>query len=236
MSSASRLSQVRSARPPARWARTRLVLSEPGLGAGADREVGEGLGDVALADPDGPVEDDGLAGLQPAQGGEVADLGGGQLGEAVKSNPSRVASVSNRARRIRRARDMDWRREISSWHRTWRKSRWPSSPAWAWARRASRVASMPDSFRFAQRGGERAAVGDGDGGHGGFLLFDGGEDAAGARRMRPRALSQPRVRPGCGSGPARRRRGRPAGRPRLAGPPAPPMACGHLDDDLVRQG
>ena len=34
---------------------------EPGVGAGADREVGEGLGDVALADADGPVEDDGLA-------------------------------------------------------------------------------------------------------------------------------------------------------------------------------
>ena len=79
MSSASRLSQVRSALPPARWARTRLVLSEPGLGSGPDGEVGEGLGDVALADADRAVEDDGLAGLQPAQGGEVADLGGGQL-------------------------------------------------------------------------------------------------------------------------------------------------------------
>src|ERR1039457_4208209 len=54
-------------------------LHEPCLGAGADREVGEGLGDVALADPDGPVEDDGLPGGQPAEGGEVADLGGGQL-------------------------------------------------------------------------------------------------------------------------------------------------------------
>ena len=31
----------------------------------------------------------------------------GSFGEAVKSNPSRVASVSNRARRIRRGRDMD---------------------------------------------------------------------------------------------------------------------------------
>ena len=30
-------------------------------------------------DNDGAVEDDGLAGLQPAEGGEVADLGGGQL-------------------------------------------------------------------------------------------------------------------------------------------------------------
>src|ERR1022692_3703632 len=72
----------------------------------------------------------------------------GSLGEAPKSKPSRVTSVSNRARRIRRARDMLSRREISSWHRTWRKSRWPRSPACAWARRASRVSSIPDSFRF----------------------------------------------------------------------------------------
>ena len=54
-------------------------FEEPGLGAGADGEVGQGLGDVALADADRAVEDDGLAGVQPAQGGEVADLGGGQL-------------------------------------------------------------------------------------------------------------------------------------------------------------
>src|SRR6185437_4444595 len=52
---------------------------EPGLGPGPDREVGQGLGDVALADADRAVEDDGLTRLQPAEGGEVADLGGGQL-------------------------------------------------------------------------------------------------------------------------------------------------------------
>src|SRR5579859_5158067 len=33
-----------------------------------------------LADADGPVEDDGLSCGQPAQRGEVADLGGGQFG------------------------------------------------------------------------------------------------------------------------------------------------------------
>ena len=32
-----------------------------------------------LPDADGAVEDHGLAGVQPAQGGQVADLGGGQL-------------------------------------------------------------------------------------------------------------------------------------------------------------
>src|ERR1017187_366211 len=71
----------------AKWSRSRTAggaggRAEPpvpgpvGVPAG---EVGEGLGDVALADPDGPVEDDGLPGGQPAEGGEVADLGGGQL-------------------------------------------------------------------------------------------------------------------------------------------------------------
>ena len=55
-------------------------LEEPDVGAVADGEVAEGLGDVAFPDADGAVEDHGLAGVQPAQGGEVADLGGGQLG------------------------------------------------------------------------------------------------------------------------------------------------------------
>ncbi len=60
---------------------------EPGVGAGADREVGEGLGDVALADADGSVEDDGLAAGEPAQGGEVADLGGGQFRRGAEVEP-----------------------------------------------------------------------------------------------------------------------------------------------------
>src|ERR1022692_4184811 len=41
--------------------------------------MAEGLGDVALAYPDRAVEDHGLGGVQPPQGGQVADLGGGQL-------------------------------------------------------------------------------------------------------------------------------------------------------------
>ena len=45
----------------------------------ADGEVAEGLGDVALADTDRPVEDHRLAGGQPAQRGEVADLRGGEF-------------------------------------------------------------------------------------------------------------------------------------------------------------
>ena len=86
---------------------------------------------------------------------------------AAKSKPSRVACSSNRARRIRLARDTLSRREISSSHRTCRKSRCPRSPAAAWARRASRVSSMPDSFSCPQRLAEGGAVGDRDGaGHG----------------------------------------------------------------------
>ena len=52
---------------------------EPGVGAGPDGQVGEGLADVAFAYPDRPVQDDRFAGLQPAQGGQVADLGGGKF-------------------------------------------------------------------------------------------------------------------------------------------------------------
>jgi hypothetical protein len=44
-----------------------------------DGQVPQGLRDVAFPDADGAVEDHGLPGVQPAQRGEVADLGGGQL-------------------------------------------------------------------------------------------------------------------------------------------------------------
>ena len=50
---ASRLSQVRSARPPARSARTRLVLVNR-ASAPAGGEVAQGLGDVVLPTPTGP--------------------------------------------------------------------------------------------------------------------------------------------------------------------------------------
>jgi hypothetical protein len=54
-------------------------LGEPDVGAVTDGQVAEGLGDVGLADPDGPVEDHALAGGEPAQRGQIADLRGGQL-------------------------------------------------------------------------------------------------------------------------------------------------------------
>ena len=122
-------------------------LDEPGLGAGADGQVAEGLGDMGLADPDRAVEDDRFPGVQPAQRGQVADLRGGQLRGGGEVEAFQGGLFSNRARRIRWPATWSARREISSSHRTCRKSRWPSSPAAAWARRASRVASMPDSFR-----------------------------------------------------------------------------------------
>src|SRR3954452_13239735 len=42
--------------------------------------MAEGLGDVALADPDGAVQHDRFAGGDEAQGGQVAEAGGGDLG------------------------------------------------------------------------------------------------------------------------------------------------------------
>jgi hypothetical protein len=46
--------------------------------------VAEGLADVCIADPDGPEQNDGLAGVEPAQGREVADLGDGRLRGGVE--------------------------------------------------------------------------------------------------------------------------------------------------------
>ena len=54
-------------------------FEEPDVGAVADGEVAEGLGDMAFPHADRAIQDHGLAGVQPAQGGEVADLGGGEL-------------------------------------------------------------------------------------------------------------------------------------------------------------
>ncbi len=65
--------------PPGEVGQGAAGFEEPDVRAVADGQVAEGLRDVALAHADGPVEDHGLAGVQPAQGGQVADLGGGQL-------------------------------------------------------------------------------------------------------------------------------------------------------------
>ena len=146
-SSRRRRVQVRSAWPPARSARTRLVLAKRTSAPWRMARWPEGLGDVGLADADRAVEDDRLAGVQPAQRGEVADLGGGQLrGWRRSRTPPGWPAARTGPGAARRVMAMVSRRAISSWQRTCRNSRWPSSPAWAWARRASRVSSIPDSF------------------------------------------------------------------------------------------
>lgn len=70
-------------------------LGESDVGALANGEVTEGLGDVCLADSDGSEQDDRLDGVEPAQGAEVTDLSAGSFEEAVKSNSSRVTCCSN---------------------------------------------------------------------------------------------------------------------------------------------
>ena len=50
------------------------------------------------------------------------------------------------------------------------------------------MASIPDSFSLPQRGGERAAVGDGDGGHGAASLLMGAKTCTGWPANSPRAL------------------------------------------------
>jgi len=54
-------------------------FGEADFSADTDGLVAKGLGDVTFPDADRPVDDDRLAGVQPAQGGEVADRGGGQF-------------------------------------------------------------------------------------------------------------------------------------------------------------
>ena len=102
MSSRSRLSQV-SVGVPAGQVRERAAgLEEPGAGAGADGQVGQGLGDMALADTDRAVENERLPAGEPAQGGEVADLGRGQFRGGGEVEALQGGSVSNRAWRSRR--------------------------------------------------------------------------------------------------------------------------------------
>ena len=165
MSSASRLSQVRSARPPARWARTRLVLVNRASAPARIGEVGEGLGDVALADADGAVEDDGLPGLQPAEGGEVADLGGGQLrgGGEVESLEGGLGLEPGAADPAGQghglaAGDLVLAQDLE-------EVQVAEFPGVGLGEAGVEGGEHPGQLQFAQRGRERAAVGDGDGGH-----------------------------------------------------------------------
>jgi hypothetical protein len=59
-------------------------FEEANVGAAPDGQVPEGLRHVGFPDADRAVQDDRLAGLQPAQRGQVADLGGGQFRGGVE--------------------------------------------------------------------------------------------------------------------------------------------------------
>lgn len=59
-------------------------LGEADVRALADGLVAEGLGDVCLPDANGAEQNYGSAGVEPAQGSEVADLGGGRLRGGVE--------------------------------------------------------------------------------------------------------------------------------------------------------
>ena len=62
---------------------------EADLGALANGQMTECLSDVGLTDPDRPVQQDGLSTVEPSQGGQAADLRGGQFRVAT---PARLAA------------------------------------------------------------------------------------------------------------------------------------------------
>ena len=138
---------------------------EPGLGSGADRQVGEGLGDVAFADADRPVEDDGFAGLQPAQGGEVADLRGGQLrrGGEVESFHGGSCLEAGAAEPAvqghgRAAGDLVLAQDLQ-------EVQVAQFAGVGLGQAGVQRAEHAGQFQVAQPGGQRAAVSDGRGGH-----------------------------------------------------------------------
>ena len=128
--------------------------------------MGEGLGDVALADADGAVEDDGLPGLQPAEGGEVADLRGGHLrrrreveafqgGLALEPGAADAALEGHglAAGDLVLAEDLE---EVQV----------AELAGVGLGEAGVEGGEHPGQLQFPQRGRERAAVGDGDRGHG----------------------------------------------------------------------
>lgn len=74
-----------------------MAASEPGQDAAgpgeadacalADGEVTEGPGDVCPSDADRAEQGDGLTGVEPARGGQVAELGGGLFRGGVEVEP-----------------------------------------------------------------------------------------------------------------------------------------------------
>ena len=151
-SSPSRLCQVLVGVAAGEVGQGAAGLEEPDVGAVADGEVAEGLGDVALPDADRAVQDHRLAGVRASAGRPGRGSGRrAASGMAVKSKPFQ-GGLFLEPGPAEPAGAWTWpaRRVISSSHRTWRNSRWPSSPARAWARRASMVSEHPGQLQGAQ--------------------------------------------------------------------------------------
>ena len=169
---------------------------------------------------------------QPAQGGEVADLGGGEFrGSAeVESFEGRLvlepggADPAGQGHGLA-AGDLVLAQDLQ-------EVQVAEFPGGGLGEPGVEGGEHAGQFQLPQRGGQRGAVGDGDAGHG-AVLRDGGEDAdvvagdlpVGADPAAGRAGAGVAGRLAAGGGGQQRDRSRPAGR---AG-----QVSGHLDGDLV---
>ena len=90
----------------------------------------------------------------------------GSFGEAVKSKPSRVASVSNLARRIRRLQGHGLAAGDLVLAEDLQEVQVAELPGAGLGEAGVEGGEHPGQLQLPQRGGERAAVGDGDRGHG----------------------------------------------------------------------
>ncbi len=149
-----------------------------------------------LPTPDRAVQDDGLPGLQPAQGGEVADLGGGQFrGGAEVEAFERGLGLEPRAadpalqRHALAAGDLVLAQDLQ-------EVQVAEFAGVGLGEAGVEGAEHAGQFQFAQRGGQGAAVGDGDGGHDAASCLTGVKMCTGCPANVPWAWSQPQVLPG----------------------------------------
>jgi len=141
-------------------------LGEPGLGAVPDGQVPQGLGDMGLAYADGPVQNHGLPGVQPAQRGQVADLRGGQLGGGgqVKAFQGGLFFEPGPAQPLGQRDGLPAVDLVLAQHLE--EVQVTQFPGAGLGQAGIEGAEHAGQFQVAQRGGQGAAVGDGDGGHG----------------------------------------------------------------------
>jgi hypothetical protein len=123
------------------------AFHESDVATSAGHLMAERLCDMGFPDSDGSVEDDRFAGFEPAQCGQVAQRRGGQFradGEVEVLEGAVLleagTAYSPCQRRGLAAGDLVFQS-------TCRNSRWPSFRSRVWARRASRVSSIPVSLR-----------------------------------------------------------------------------------------